>query len=30
MLISCSQSPPDGSSSVLVGRHGAMKPAGKI
>src|SRR5262249_49781495 len=26
-LISCSHWPPDGSLSVLVGRHGAMKPA---
>jgi hypothetical protein len=29
-LISCSHWPPDGSLSVLVGRHGAMNPAGKV
>jgi len=29
-LISCSHWPPDGSLSVLVGRHRAMKPAGKV
>jgi len=28
--VSCSQSPPEGSLSVLVGRHGAMKPAGRV
>src|SRR6516164_2752609 len=29
-LISCSHWPPEGSLSVLVGRHGAMNPAGKV
>jgi hypothetical protein len=29
-LISCSHRSPEGSLSVLVGRHGAMKPAGKV
>ena len=29
-LISCSHAPPDGSVSALVGRHGAMNPAGKV
>jgi hypothetical protein len=29
-LISCSQSLPEGSLSVLVGRHGAMNPAGRV
>ena len=29
-LISCSHWLPDGSLSVLVGRHGAMNPAGKV
>jgi hypothetical protein len=29
-LISCSHSLPEGSLSVLVGRHGAMNPAGRI
>jgi hypothetical protein len=29
-LISCSHWPPDGSLSVLVGRRGAMKPAGRL
>src|SRR5215211_4547429 len=28
-LISCSQSPPEGGSAALVGRHGATKPAGR-
>jgi hypothetical protein len=30
VLISCSHWLPDGSLSVLVGRHGAMNPAGKV
>jgi hypothetical protein len=29
-LISCSHWPPDGSLSVLLGRHGAMNPAGRV
>src|SRR5215472_17616189 len=29
-LISCSHWLPDGSLSVLVGRHGAMNPAGRV
>ena len=29
-LSECSHSPPEGSLSVLVGRHGAMNPAGKV
>jgi hypothetical protein len=29
-LISCSHSPPEGSLSVFVGRHGAMNPAGRV
>src|SRR5438477_13142218 len=29
-LISCSHSLPEGSLSVLVGRHGAMNPAGRV
>jgi hypothetical protein len=29
-LISCSHWLPDGSLSVLVGRHGAMNPVGKV
>jgi len=29
-LISCSHWLPDGSLSGLVGRHGAMNPAGKV
>src|SRR5262249_11419428 len=29
-LISCSHWPPECSLSVLVGRHGAMNPAGKV
>jgi hypothetical protein len=29
-LISCSQSLPEGSLSVLVGRQGAMNPAGRV
>src|SRR5215831_15566981 len=29
-LISCSHWPPEGSLSVLVGRHGAMNPAGRV
>jgi hypothetical protein len=29
-LISWIYTPPEGSVSVLVGRHGAMKPAGRI
>src|SRR6266487_1533903 len=29
-LISCSHRPPEGSLSVLVGRHGAMNPAGRV
>src|SRR5262249_4548899 len=29
-LISCSQWLPDGNLSVLVGRHGAMNPAGRV
>jgi len=30
VLISCTHWLPDGSLSVLVGRHGAMNPAGKV
>src|ERR1700745_1558603 len=30
LLISCNHWPPEGSLSVLVGRHGAMNPAGKV
>src|SRR5262245_41384568 len=29
-LISCSHSPPDGSVSAFVGRHGSMKPVGRV
>jgi hypothetical protein len=29
-LISCSHRPPEGSVSALVGRHGAIKPAGRV
>ena len=29
-LISCSHWPPDGSFVVLMGRHGAMNPAGRV
>ena len=29
-LISCSQSRLEGSLSVLIGRHGAINPAGKV
>src|SRR5262249_39124611 len=29
-LISCSHWLPDGSLSILVGRHGAMKPVGRV
>src|SRR5262249_24072215 len=29
-LISCSHAPPDGSVWALVGRHGAMKPLGRV
>jgi hypothetical protein len=29
-LISCSHSLPEGNLSVLLGRHGAMNPAGRV
>jgi hypothetical protein len=30
VLVSCSHWPPEGSLSVLVGRHGAVNPGGKV